>query len=113
MEDGLHREDELGNRVWRHQVSDSHPPSNQTTMEISKHLHLHQPHLCQQVQEEPREIVEQVVFLAFLVLPNQQLILFISGASGRRAFFYSLSLFVDRLLSARNSMADPNQTKPR
>ena len=40
VEDGLHREDELGNRVWRHQVSDSHPPSNQTTMEISKHLHL-------------------------------------------------------------------------
>ena len=82
-------------------------------MEISKHLHLHQPHLCQQVQEEPREIVEQVVFLAFLVLSNQQLILFISGASGRRAFFYYLSLFVDRLLSARNSMAVPNQTKPR
>ena len=82
VEDRLHREDELGNRVWRHQV-------NETTIKISKHLQSssgfagraggsdsfpavgrprhgedvgQEPHLCQQVQEEPRKVVEQVVF---------------------------------------------------
>ena len=85
VEDRLHREDELGNRVWRHQVSDNQsnhhgniktpssssgvagraggcdsfsavgPPPHGEDVE-------QEPHLCQQVQEKPREIVEQVVF---------------------------------------------------
>ena len=90
VEDRLQREDELGNRVWRHQVSFKSPPDC-TSMELSLKSSSgvaggaggcdsfsavvpprlgedvgQEADLCQQIQEENRTIVEQVALLLLL-----------------------------------------------
>ena len=85
VEDRLHREDELGNRVWRHQVSDNQSNHNGNIKRPSSSSGVagraggcdsfsaggpprhgedagQEAHLCQQVQEDPRTVVEQVAF---------------------------------------------------